>query len=316
MAFRPFASSRKGVLGWVPQVVKLGQNRYRTQIRLLALSALVGIVAGLGAIVFFVATRVVEHYALGCVVGYYPEPHPGGETPLPWLSVVSHPFYPWLLLVVPALGGLVSGVLVFTLAPEAEGHGTDSVIDAYHHRQGQIRPRVPLVKIVASSIYSSQVESRSLSPAHQGSYVRQVLAQVRVSQFLSTGQTVQTLHPGDTLATITERLSSAVHSVLPVTDSGNRLLGVVTLDEIYLTSQSTALHPLVVAEDLMRGDIQPLTPDDTLDRALELFVENDLLTLPVVTNLVEKQVLGMVSRFDISSSYLRHVHGPVQPSVR
>ena len=33
------------------------------------------------------------------------------------------------------------------------------------------------------SIYASQVESRSLSPAHQGSYVRQVLAKVRVSQF-------------------------------------------------------------------------------------------------------------------------------------
>ena len=58
------------------------------------------------------------------------------------------------------------------------------------------------------------------------------------------------------------------------------------------------------------SDVQPLTPDDTLDRALELFVENDLLTLPVVTNLAERQVIGMVSRFDISSAYLRHVHGP------
>ena len=38
------------------------------------------------------------------------------------------------------------------------------------------------------SIYSSQIATRSLSPAHQGAYVRQVLAQVRVSQFLSAGQ--------------------------------------------------------------------------------------------------------------------------------
>ena len=56
------------------------------------------------------------------------------------------------LLVVPRLGGLNSGVLVFTLAPEAEGHGTDSVIRAYHGRQGQIRPRVPLVKIFADAV--------------------------------------------------------------------------------------------------------------------------------------------------------------------
>ena len=50
------------------------------------------------------------------------------------------------------LGGLVSGWLVYTLAPEAEGHGTDAVIDAYHIRQGEIAPRVPLVKIVASAL--------------------------------------------------------------------------------------------------------------------------------------------------------------------
>ena len=49
-------------------------------------------------------------------------------------------------------GGLLSGILVFTLAPEAEGHGTDSAIAAYHYHQGQIRPRVPLVKIVASAL--------------------------------------------------------------------------------------------------------------------------------------------------------------------
>ena len=144
--------SVNGILGWIPQIVKLSQNRFRTQIRLLGLAALVGIVAGLGAIVFYVATRVVEHYALGVVAGYYPEPRPGGEATLSWLPVAAHPFFPWLLLVIPAIGGLISGVLVFTFAPEAEGHGTDSVIAAYHYKQGQIRPRVPLVKIIASSI--------------------------------------------------------------------------------------------------------------------------------------------------------------------
>src|SRR5204862_1376977 len=44
------------------------------------------------------------------------------------------------------------GWLVYTLAPEAEGHGTDAAIAAYHYHQGNIRPRVPLVKIVASAL--------------------------------------------------------------------------------------------------------------------------------------------------------------------
>ena len=90
MTFRPpRLVSVNGILGWIPEMVKLSQNRFRTQIRLLGLSALVGIVAGLGAIVFYVATRVVEHYALGVVAGYYPEPRPGGEASLSWLPVAG-----------------------------------------------------------------------------------------------------------------------------------------------------------------------------------------------------------------------------------
>ena len=52
----------------------------------------------------------------------------------------------------------------------------------------------------------------------------------------------------------------------------------------------------------MRSDIQPLTPDDTLDRALELFVENDLMALPVVDDLQSRKVIGIVRRFEIASA--------------
>src|SRR6185369_361569 len=77
---------------------------------------------------------------------------PAGEARVFWLGSTTTAFNPWLLLLVPVLGGLVSGYLVFRFAPEAEGHGTDSVIAAYHHKQGYIRPRVPLIKLVASAL--------------------------------------------------------------------------------------------------------------------------------------------------------------------
>ncbi len=140
------------LLGWFPQFLKFGRNRARHQARLLALAMLVGFVAGLGAIFFYFTTQVAEQYALGSLVGYHPTPHPAGEPTLSWVAPSDHPIRPWLLLLVPTVGGLLSGVLVYTLAPEAEGHGTDSVIAAYHHQDGEIRPRVPLVKIVASAL--------------------------------------------------------------------------------------------------------------------------------------------------------------------
>jgi CIC family chloride channel protein len=148
-------SQRKNSAGlwtWFPEFLFLRQRRVRSQVRLLGLAVLVGIVAGLGAILFYVATRSVEHYALGELAGYHPPMRPAGETETPGLVAWNQPFRPWLLLIIPTIGGILSGWLVYTFAPEAEGHGTDAVIAAYHNHQGQIRPRVPLIKIVSSAL--------------------------------------------------------------------------------------------------------------------------------------------------------------------
>ncbi len=606
--------------GWFPWILQFFRRRLSPQIRLMASALLVGVVAGIGAIGFYLATRIMEHYCLGVIVGYVPGAHPTGETDLAWLPPASKVFHPWLLLVVPTIGGLLSGLLVYTLAPEAEGHGTDSVIAAYHEKQGLIRPRVPIVKIISStltigsggsggregpiaqigagfgsslanmlkmrpsdrrvlmaagmgagiaaifraplagalfasevlywspefepeviipaglasvvsycvfsawagwrtlftipavtfenpwqlgpyfllavwmvllamlytrsfygcthffhrlripphvkpaigalltgavglalyylfhrdtsllavlsfgygalqqafndsslvtasallaialgkiattsltigsggsggifgpsmviggcgggalgillnhwwpgmqlnpaafvlvgmagffaaaaktpfstliivsemtggyqlllptlwvcllsfifsdrqSIYSAQVESRSRSAAHQGSYVHDLLGGLNVRQFFKQGPEAPTLHPGDSLATVLGRLQQVHFSVLPVIDAERRLLGVVNLDEVYLASRLDQIGPAILADDLMRTDVEPLTPDDPLDRAQELFVENDLLVLPIVNDLVDRKLIGMIRRFDISSAYLRRLQG-------
>jgi len=46
---------------------------------------------------------------------------------------------------------LISGLLVFGLAPEAEGHGTDAAIAAVHHNPRGIRVRVTVIKLIASA---------------------------------------------------------------------------------------------------------------------------------------------------------------------
>lgn len=51
----------------------------------------------------------------------------------------------------PAIGGLLAGLCMKLFAPDAAGHGTDAVINAYHRLGGRIRTRIPLVKTVASA---------------------------------------------------------------------------------------------------------------------------------------------------------------------
>jgi chloride channel protein, CIC family len=116
--------------------------------RLVVLSVLVGIVAGFGALAFnFVLDSASELFMVKGVGYAIPAPGGEGETKIP-----AEPARRWLLLVVPAVGGLLSGLLVFSLAPEAEGHGTDAMIDAFHRKRGAVRKRIPLIKTIASAL--------------------------------------------------------------------------------------------------------------------------------------------------------------------
>jgi len=113
----------------------------------LLVGCLVGIVAGLGSIAFFSAITWATKLFLGQGAGFIP-PAPVGEGQ----TVVTEITRRWMIPVITTLGGLIAGLIVYKLAPEAEGHGTDAAIEAFHQKEGLIRARVPLIKLVASAI--------------------------------------------------------------------------------------------------------------------------------------------------------------------
>lgn len=114
----------------------------------LILGTLIGVVAGLGAIVFTEALDAASRLFLGIFAGYH--------TPLPFgegnVSSSTDIVRPWAIPIIVAAGGLLSGILVSRLAPEAAGHGTDAAIEAVHRNPRGIRPRVSVVKIVSSAV--------------------------------------------------------------------------------------------------------------------------------------------------------------------
>jgi CIC family chloride channel protein len=124
-------------------------RRARNLGTVMAASVAIGVLAGLGAMGFFWLLELARFLLLDGLAGFRPG-GPAGEAPL--FGHGDTPLRPWALLLLPAAGGLVSGWLVSRFAPEAEGHGTDAAIDAYHHRQGKVRGRVPIVKALASAI--------------------------------------------------------------------------------------------------------------------------------------------------------------------
>src|SRR3990172_2459636 len=123
-------------------------SRWPGQLRLMLLSIAVGLVAGLGAIFFDRLLAFVLSVLIFPHTGYQ---EPGTAAPEDLVAKMASVHSCWFLLI-PALGGLLSGLLVYTIAPEAEGHGTDAMIESFHLRGGGIRKRGPFVKILASAL--------------------------------------------------------------------------------------------------------------------------------------------------------------------
>jgi len=106
---------------------------------------LIGVVSGLGATAFYYGIHFVTILLLGGITGFVP-PNPAGEIQS---TISAHPDF-LLVPVSTVIGGLIAGIIIYSLAPEAEGHGADEAIAAFHRRDGKVRRRIPLVKAVAS----------------------------------------------------------------------------------------------------------------------------------------------------------------------
>lgn len=114
--------------------------------RVILIAVIVGFIAGLGALFFFEGLKFGTAFFMEGIVGFNLPKE--GQT-FQDISQWTPPDHLWMILPVICFGGLLSGLLVYTLAPEAEGHGTDAAIKAFHGGK-KVRWRVPLVKAVSA----------------------------------------------------------------------------------------------------------------------------------------------------------------------
>jgi CIC family chloride channel protein len=112
------------------------------------LSIIIGIISGFGALLFFNGIKYATRFIMGDIWGYN---YPIDGMSLDTISNWSPPTEVWLFLPIICLGALISGFLVYRFAPEAEGHGTDAAIAAFH-TTGRIRRRIPIIKALSSLI--------------------------------------------------------------------------------------------------------------------------------------------------------------------
>ena len=121
--------------------------------RIYLYSVLIGLVSGLGAVIFTYGLELTRFLLVEKLAGFRPIRSSGAiRFDFSFFGAPSGEEYLWLLLLLPGLGGLIGGWLTHRFAPEAQGAGTDAMIDAFHNQRGQIRPIVAPVKALATII--------------------------------------------------------------------------------------------------------------------------------------------------------------------
>ena len=153
---------------WVPaegETLRMG--------RLVAICALVGIAVGLMSVWFFSMIEWVRVYTLE-MFGHLEAPATAGEAGLAhapevayvllerlwpggrvlgvWVPSLGSIFAGLIRLVLPAVGALGACIIARRFAPSASGHGTDTVIAAWHHSATNLPVAVAPVKVIASSL--------------------------------------------------------------------------------------------------------------------------------------------------------------------
>lgn len=120
----------------------LSEERRVSLLVLCGLALVIGVMTGLGAVVFRALIGLVHNL-------FY-----NGRLSLVYDANVSEGASRFgdLILFAPIIGGLIVVFLVRRFAPEAKGHGVPEVMDSIFYKRGNIRGTVAVVKALASAI--------------------------------------------------------------------------------------------------------------------------------------------------------------------
>ncbi|MBK5108376.1 MAG: chloride channel protein [Anaerolineales bacterium] len=129
------AASGSFFAAWSRRVTRRLNRTELPESAIIIITALVvGVGAGFGAYIFTRLINLIYQVSFVNIAGFL------------------EPIAPFQYILIPAFGGLIVGILIYKYAQEAKGHGVPEVMEAVALRGGRIRPRVAVVKALASSI--------------------------------------------------------------------------------------------------------------------------------------------------------------------
>ena len=165
-------------------------------------------------------------------------------------------------------------------------------------------------RIYKESIYTLKLSRRGLRLS-QGIDVS-VLESIGVSEVMD--REFDFVRMETPFGEIVSMLKNGDHTDFPVVDRGGALRGVVSFSDIRSVMTDTDLYSLLVAADTVNGDSPALREAASLSEALAGFAESDVDNIPVIQDLENRKLVGVLKRSDMMSRYFRELQKQTQAS--
>ena len=111
--------------------------------------------------------------------------------------------------------------------------------------------------------------------------------------------------PTDSLERILELTNRLGVEDFIVVDEEGKYLGLVSGEDVKIALLQKEALPLLVARDLMRAEVKPVTTSDDLAAVLDFMARVDVEHLPVSVSKDSRKIVGMISRGKLLKTYQR-----------
>lgn len=151
-------------------------------------------------------------------------------------------------------------------------------------------------------IYEALLEQDGIQ-LHARNPVKDTIDAISIDRFKLDPHRHASFQPSEVAAQLLEVVENAGRQeVFPVLDAGQRLVGLITLEDLMALAGEPDLDRLVCATDIMRPPVA-LRRHELVSRALELMTSIGVRQLPVVDD--DQHVLGVLDEAAIAHEYVR-----------
>lgn len=127
---------------------------------------------------------------------------------------------------------------------------------------------------------------------------KNILTAIKIANLIEND--FQSVLPTDSLGDLVKIISQSKRNLFPVIDDNNKLIGIITLDDIREIMFNTEMHSKISVSDLMNVPAAIIDSQETMESAMKKFDETGAWNLPVTTNGV---YAGFISKSSVFSSY-------------